>query len=232
VSEFATSLVVQLQRAVEAVTDEVAKDGLTALKRVLDEAGFSKSSYLKDYEVFAHVGSGGITFEILLRLESVDIDSKKVEEAAAKATEAFEQASDRTYQVISRGGFNRVARVRDIRRPVPSALNRPKRTKTNLKQWGPSSSKYGPRDAFKGPNERKTDHKLAMSMPRDMNINREGRLSVSFQRQTRTTKSGDIHFPQGKFQGLVKKFVNELKTVVLENFAPELEKILKNYLSS
>jgi hypothetical protein len=101
-----------------------------------------------------------------------------------------------------------------------------------LRQWGPNSSKYGPRNAFKGPEERKMNHRLAMSAPRDMNINREGRLSVTFERQTRVAKSGDIHFPQGKFQGIMKRFMDELRQVVLEKFAPQIEKILKNYIST
>jgi hypothetical protein len=232
VASIATSLVAQLERATEAVKDEIAKDGLMALKKVLDEAGFPQKPMLKDYEVFSHVGAEGIVFEILLQLEAVDIDVKKLEESAARAAEAYEEAADRTYQVIARGGFNRVARMKDKRRPVPSALNRPNRTRSNLRQWGPNSSKYGPRNAFKGPEERKMNHRLAMSAPRDMNINREGRLSVTFERQTRVAKSGDIHFPQGKFQGIMKRFMDELRQVVLEKFAPQIEKILKNYIST
>ena len=227
-TDITTSLTAQLQRAVEAVADTIAKDGLMALKRVLDGAGFAKSPYLKDYQTYAHVTADGIVFEILLNLEAVDIDKKVLQEAAQKATEAFENASERTYQVISRGGFNRVARMKDNRRSIPNALNRPKRTKSNLKQWGDQGYV---RNRFKDSGQRKTDHKLALSAPRDMNINREGRLSVSFQRQTKTTKSGEIHFPQGKFQGLVKKFMDELKQVVLSSFIPELEKIMRNYVS-
>lgn len=226
-SDITTSLMAQLEKATESVKDVIAKDCLVALKKVLDEAGFTKSSYLKDYEVLAHVAKDGIVYEILLKLESVDIDPKQLEEAAKKATDSFEDASERVYQIISRGGFNRVARMKDNRRAIPSALNRPKRTKSNLKQWG--SHGYV-RSAFKGPEKRKIEHKLAMTAPRDMNINREGRLSVQFARQTRTTKSGEIHFPQGKFQGIVKKFMDELKQVVLNRFAPELEKIMQHYV--
>lgn len=226
-ADIMTSLVAQLERATEAVKDVIARDGLIALKKVLDEAGFVKSSYLKDYDVLAHVTKDEIVYEILLKLESVDIDPKVLEEAAKKATDSWEDASERVYQIVSRGGFNRVARMKDNRRPIPSALNRPRRTKSNLKQWG---SQGYVRSAFKGSDQRKTDHKLALSAPRDMNINREGRLSVQFARQTRTTKSGEMHFPQGKFQGIVKKFMDELRKVVLSQFAPELEKIMQHYM--
>lgn len=227
-TDITTSLTAQLQRAVEAVTDTIAKDGLLVLKRVLDNAGFAHSPYLKDYQVYAHVAADGIVFEILLNVEAFDIDKKLLQKDSQKAIEAFEDASERTYHIISRGGFARVARMKDNRRAIPSALNRPNRTKSNLKQWGDQGFV---RNRFKDSGQRKTDHRLALSAPRDMSVSREGRLSVSFQRQTRTTKSGEIHFPQGKFQGLVKKFMDELKQLVLSNFVPELEKIMQKYVS-
>jgi len=71
-----TSLTTQLRRATEAVRDDIAKDGLIALKRVLDNAGFSESDYLKDYEVYSHIHGDGILFEILLKLDSTDVDEK------------------------------------------------------------------------------------------------------------------------------------------------------------
>ncbi len=227
---FEASLLSQLDRATEAVSDLIAKDGLALLKKTLDSSGFVKSPYLKDYEVFATVNRRGITFEILVSLEAVDIDPKTLEESADRSIQAYEDASERIYHILSRGGFDRVARMKDNRRAAPSALNRPKRTKNNLHQWGPKSSGYGPRSAFKTSQTRRLEHKLAMSAPRDMHIDRQGRLSVRFERQTRTTKSGEIHFPQGKFQGIVKKFMDELKQLILSRFSPELEKVLRVYL--
>jgi hypothetical protein len=223
-------LTAKLRAAADSVQDGIAKEGLIVLKRVLDQAGFIKSSYLKDYEVYAYVGGEGVTFEILLSLDAVDIDLDKMKDAAAEAAEALEKSSKRIYKVIQRGGFNRVAQMRDIRRPVPSALNRPRRTKSNLKQWGRNSSKYGPRSAFKGPQQRELDHDLALSAPRDMHINREGRLSLTFGQQTRTTKSGEIHFPQGKFQGIMKQFMDELQNVIADHFIPELEKMMAGWV--
>ena len=220
---FTTSLSTQLMRAVESVRDSIAKDGLTALKKVLDESGFSRSSYLKDYEVYSHVTGNRIMFEILIQVDSVDIDVKKVQEQNQASVEAFEKAADRTYKIISRGGFNRVSQMRDNRKPRPSAL-RP--TKDALHRVGGLSS------AFKDSGQRKLEHGIAMAMPRGMNVDRIGKLSVQFGKQTRTTKSGDIHFPQGQFQGIIKKFMDELRQIVLTQFSPELEKILKNYVGN
>ena len=224
-----SSLNAQLKKAAEAVQDGIARDGLVALKKVLDSAGFVKSPYLKNYEVFSYVGPDGVTFEILLELKAVDIDLKKIEEAAAAAAESFEQASKRVYKLVSRGGFNRVARMKDNRKPIPSALNRPVRTKSNLKQWGDRGGYV--RNHLKGAGERKVEHGLAMSAPRDMNINREGKLSVQFSKRTRTTKSGEIHLPQGKFQGIMKKFMDELQTIIVKQFAPELEKMVQSWIT-
>lgn len=218
----------QLLHAAEAVKDGIAKEGLIALKKVLDSAGFVKSPYLKNYEVFSYVASDGVTFEILLELESVDIDLKKVEKAAAEAAEAFEKSSKRVYKIITKGGFSRVARMKDNRKPVPSALNRPPRTKSNLKQWGDRGGYV--RNHLKGADERKMQHGMAMGAPRDMNINREGKLSVQFSKQTRTTKSGEIHLPQGKFQGIMKQFMDELQKIIAKQFAPELESMIQSWL--
>ena len=215
----------QLNRVVEAVQDEIARDGLTLLKKVLDRSGFAKSSYLKDYEVYSHVRPGEITFEILLQFESLDIDMKKVQLDAAKAADNWEKASKRIYKIISRGGFNRVARMKDNRRPIPSALNRPRRTKSKMREWG-----SGAHNAVKDANDRQLEHSIAMGAPRDMNVNRQGKLSIQFARQTRTTKSG-IHFPKGKFQGIMKDFMDGLQDIIANHFAPELEKILQRQLA-
>ena len=64
-----------------------------------------------------------------------------------------------------------------------------------------------------------------------MNINREGKLSVQFSKRTRTTRSGDIHLPQGKFQGIMKQFMDELEKIIARNFAPELEKMVQSWLT-
>ena len=223
-----SSLTIQLNRAADAVKDGIAKEGLVTLKKVLDSAGFVKSPYLKNYEVYSYVGNEGVTFEILLELKAVDIDLKKVEKAAAAAAEEFEKSSKRVYKIISRGGFSRVARMRDNRKPIPSALNRPQRTQDHLKRQGTQGYV---RSAFKDADQRKLDHSMAMSAPRDMNINREGKLSVQFSKRTRTTRSGDIHLPQGKFQGIMKQFMDELEKIIARNFAPELEKMVQSWLT-
>jgi hypothetical protein len=221
-----TSLAAELERIVLEVVDSIAQDGLMALKRVLDSSGFAKSPLLQDYEVLSHVRGDEITFEILVSAEALDVDTKKLLESANAAAEAFSEMSDRVYKVVERGGFSRVALMRDKRHPVPSALNRPKRTRSYTKPWGPGSSKYGPKDHLKSANQRKLEHGKALGAPRDMNINREGKLSVQFRRQTRTAKSGRLHFPQGHFEGIMKKFMDELQEIIIKQFIPEFEDIL------
>ena len=213
-------LSVQLDRVVDSIQDGIAQDGLVVLKKVLDRSGFGKSKHLKNYEVYSHVRPESIVFEILLEFSALDIDMEKIREDSERTAKNWEKASKRIYTIISRGGFNRVARMKDNRRPIPSALNRPKRTKSKMLEWG-----SGARNAATNANDRQRAHSIAMGAPRDMHVNREGKLSIQFARQTRTTKSG-IHFPQGQFQGIMKEFIDELKNVIAEKFVPELEKIL------
>jgi hypothetical protein len=220
--DIATSLNAQLQRITESVQDGIAIDGLVALKRVLDAAGFGRSQYLKNYEVLSHVSRSIIVFEILVDLESVDIDQKKLEEHAKKSVQAFGEAAERTYKIISRGGFDRVARMKDHRKPAPSAL-RPARNALK-----PATDIHS---AFKTSERRKLDHSIAMSAPRSLDINRMGKLAIMFGKQTRTTKSGSIHFPQGQFEGIIKKFMSKLEDIILSKFTPELENIIKQHLS-
>ena len=221
-----TSLTAQLNRAAESIKDSVAKDGLIVLKKVLDESGFQKSEYLKDYEVYSHASDTGITFEIVLQLEAIEGGDKikEIQEAVNNSTEDIEEdASRRTYAIISRGGFNRIARLQDKRSPATNAL---KPARSALK----SSKSYG--SAYKNADHRKLEHSIANAsprvarMPRDMHINKEGKLSIKFSKQTRTTKSGEMNFPKGNFQGIAKKFMDELSQIVASKFIPEIEKII------
>lgn len=221
--DIATSLAAQLQRAVSSVSDSIAKEGLLALKRVLDASGFQKSRYLKNYEVFSHVNGGVVSFEILLDLESTDIDPKKLKQAADQALEAQEDAARRTYVILQRGGNTRVARMRNVLRPARHA-NVP--VKSALRPM-----KHAAQSTYKDSSQRLMEHKVAASAPRGMNLNREGKLSIQFEKQTRTTSSGDLHYPQGHFQGIVKDFMDALNKIIVDKFTPELEHILSTYTS-
>ncbi|KKK63744.1 hypothetical protein LCGC14_2991200, partial [marine sediment metagenome] len=104
--DIATTLAVTMDRAVERIVDGVASDGLKVLKSVLDSAGFPKSEYLKNYEVFAHVSGTDITFEILLDVEAVEPEDEMTRKAMEQQREELEQVqqrSSKTFRMTSRG---------------------------------------------------------------------------------------------------------------------------------
>lgn len=226
-SELATTLNAMMARVVDSVIDAVAMEGVSVLKKILDEEGFSQSEVLKDYEVYAHVVGGEVTFEILIPSEAFDAEDPQTKDAIDQGQQEAEEAAHtpgvRTYgfQPTSRPG--RLTGRRDARRDARKSV------------WDAR------RDARKAPktlvSRKKTaqtrliEHKAALNAPRSMDVNREGKVSLRMSRTVEDTPEGGVRMPQGKFQGVIGKFMESLNQVILENFAPELEKILRRRLS-
>ena len=208
--DIATTLTATIDRAVERIVDGVASDGLKALKSVLDSAGFPKSEYLKNYEVFAHVSGTEVTFEILLDVEAVEPEdeiTRKAMEEQKQQLEQIQQRASRTYRMTSRG----VQRLEDARRPARDA-RRPAR------------------DARKTASHRLAEHEIALHAPRSARITRTGKLAVALKRSIRTAEK-ETKFPEGKFQGIIGKFVDEIGSVIADRFLPELRDIVQRHAS-
>ncbi len=215
-TDIATTLNTALERALDGVTDEIAKEGLKALKRVLDGAGFSQSEYLKNYQVYAHVIGHSIVYEIVLDIEAVVPEDQATQQALAtvdqQSAEAVQEAA-RTYGLV----LNRPQRRtndgrRDARRPARDA-RRPAR------------------DARRTSRDRLVAKEIANFRPRSATVTRSGRLSVALKRSVRATEN-EVKFPRGQFQGVLGTFMKELKQVVLSKFAPILADIVRNYGTS
>lgn len=215
----ATSLTTVLDRIVDDLVDVIAKDGLVALKRVLDEAGFGDSPYLKDYEVYAHVYGDTVAFEIVLDFDSVVSDDEAarrvLDEAARRADEESDNADEdqpsATYG-MGPSGPRRVTPTnakRDARRPARNA-RRPAR------------------DARKNAVDRLVEKEVANITPRSARVTRDGRLSVALQRSTKRVND-ELVLPQGEFQGIIGKFMKELSSVIGATFASELSQIISDY---
>ena len=214
--DIATTLDAMVRRAFGAVVDDIAKDGLRVLRRVLDEAGFSKSEYLRNYEVYAHVSGETITFEIVLDVEAVvpedEVTRQALEEQQEKAEEMEDQA-DKSFHLSRK--TQRVGRLRglqDARRPARDA-----RTPAH--------------DVRKTASDRLAGHELARLAPRSGRVTRTGKLSVALRRSVRASEK-KVEFPKDKFQGILGTFMEEIKDVISDKFAPELRKIVERYVSS
>jgi hypothetical protein len=205
-----TSLTAAMQRAADGLIDTIAKEGLVELRKILEKHGFSKSQYLKDYDVYAHVTGSWITFEIVLDVEAVVFEDeaaqKAVDDVAQQVASATEGAT-RTY-TVSRPSLQ-VRTLKDVRKPARDARKPAK-------------------DIRKTAQDRLIEHELARLAPRSARVTRTGQLAVALQRSVRTSEK-KVEFPQDKFQGILKDFVDSLKKILLTEFVPELEEIVEDY---
>jgi hypothetical protein len=206
-TDIATTLTAAMNRAVDQVVDGIASDGLKVLKSVLDSSGFSKSEYLKNYEIFAHVSGQEVTFEILLDVEAVEPEDEITREAMNEQLERAQEKASRTYRMSSRG----VQRVEDARRPARDA-RRPAR------------------DARKTAQDRLIEHEIALRAPRSARITRTGKLAVALKRSVRSMKEKTV-FPEADFQGIIGKFMKEIESTIADRFIPELGDIIQRHAS-
>ncbi len=213
--DISTTLTAYLDRVVDDMVHGIAKEGLTLLKRILDQAGFAKSPYLKDYEVYAHVLDDVVAFEILLDLEAVvpaDQATQQAIEASQDAGDDTEAVATASYGIGASGPQRIVGRtnaLRDARRPARD-MRRPAR------------------DVRQTALDRLIKKEIANVTPRSINVNRDGRLSVALKRSTRAVGEETV-MPQGQFQGIIGTFLSELTSVISSRFAPGLAEIVDRY---
>lgn len=209
-----TALKAALTRAVNRQIDGIAKTGLQSLKGILDKAGFAKSEYLKDYTVQAHVQGQSIKFQIQLRAEAVQPVDKVAEQTMKDQAESLankKQASEIAQKVygLTERGPQLILGSRDALKPASNALK-------------PAES------AKKTSEDRSIGHQIAAQNPRSMNVNKDGKLSISFRQSTKTDKNGDMIMPRGKMSGIPHQFVQGLKGTVAKHLSSELATIFKN----
>lgn len=208
--DISTSLTASMQRAVDGLIDTIAKQGLVELRKILEKHGFSKSEYLKDYDVFAHVAGNWITFEIQLDVEAVVPEDEAAQQAMDDVSQQVADASEgatRTY-TVSKPSLQ-VRRMKDVRRPAKDA-RRPAK------------------DIRKTAQDRLIEHELARLAPRSARVTKTGQLSVALQRAVRSSEK-KVVFPQDKFQGILKDFLVSLQKILLDEFVPELVDIIDEY---
>lgn len=205
--DYTTSLVAELDRAADRVRDGIAKDGLIAFKNILDSSGFNKSEHLKNYELYVHVSDEEMTFEILLDIEAVQIDNaddqKSMNSTIRKKVKTY--ALDKSNNVQKRG-------FKDVRKPAKDAR------------------KTG-HDGRKTSINRSVEHEFMRFVPNGMELDRDGKLAVSFQKSMKK-RSGGFQYPKGKFDGIINEFLKKLETIIVEQFGPEIEKIITGYVDN
>ncbi len=194
-----------LLRAIDDVIDSIATDGLQVLNRVLKNANFSKSEFLKNYELFAHVSDKEILFEIVLDIEAVlpeNIGAEK-EMQEQKSSESPIDDSAKTYHLSKK-----TKRVRRIRRSI--------RDESIVDSGIPL------KDARQGSKNKLVKNDLMRISPRSMSLRSSGKVSIGFKRSLKISRLGQLIFPQSRFDTVIKDFINELREVIFEKFTPHL----------
>ena len=202
-----------MRRAAKAVLHDIAKEGVVALKRTLDIAGFARSEYLKDYEVYSHIRGDSVIFEVLVDFDAIQAEDDFTREALEKQQEEL-KAVEKTYGVKSNKAYTR---VRDARTPAKDARKPAKDARQPAK------------DARVGAKQRLLGHEIAMHMPRSARITRQGKLSVTLRRSMRETEE-EVRMPQGHFEGIMKTVMDKLSSILFQNFLPELQEIINDYV--
>lgn len=225
-ADITTSLEAAVLRAIDSVVDVIAVEGIAVLKKILDEGGFAQSDLLKEYEVYAHVVGREIDFEILVPADAFDMSDagtkSAVDQAKQEADEVANTPGVRTYGFQPSASPGRLTGRRDARRDARKSnwdarrdARKPPKTLQSKAQTAQS---------------RLIEHQIAMSAPRSLQVNREGKVSLRMSRTVEDTPEGGVRMPQGKFQGVIGQFVESLQSVVAESFGPELEKVLARRL--
>lgn len=216
--DLATPLYAALDRAVDGLIDTLAKEGLEALKRVIDRAKFSQSEYLKDHEIYAHVLGDSIEFEVVLSLEAIVPEDSETREEIEKQLqeeedEKLERQMARTYGWSTKGP----RRIRDARKA-------PRDARTSLRD-----ARSRAPDIRTTARHRKFQRTVALRTPRSAQVTPEGKLSIALKRTVKETET-EVRLPQGQFQGVVDQFMKELKSLITDEFAKELTKIVSRYV--
>lgn len=229
--DIATSITTALNRAIVGISDDVAKLGLQALKESLDDAGFQKMDLLKNYEVYSHVSGNTILFEIVLDVGAVEDLPEETLNSALQSAEILESEIDnlvmRSYGISAGGDVFRLSRMRDVRIPSRDARSPARDARRPARD--------ARRPAGRGAEARKIDHAVAKVAPRSLagmrgiRVTKEGKISLAFEKTVSKTEEGEIKYPEGKFDGVMKDFMDRLQQVVLKSFAPELKRILERH---
>jgi len=227
-ANFTAPLMVLLERSVDSIRDIIAKDGLAILQSTLRESGFEDSEYLKDYVLYAHVSGDEVVYEISLSVDAVGEETDLSEEVVRTRNSAmdaldnkFEEASVKSFGLSKDGSVFRVARMRDKRKSHHDAKTIRKKRKSS-------------HDVKSTSKTREFEHKAASASPRSrgaprsMDVDKSGKLKLTFTRQLKKTKS-DFKYPEKDFEGIMKKFIEGIQDAITKRFVPELEKTLSKY---
>ncbi len=199
-----------------------------AFNRVLQENGFTDSPYLKNYEITCESRNGLLELTLILDERALSDESRR--KMRKETPDKFKHESDQvrsksdarkfryTYLKGPMGRPERIQGSRDVRKPYKDGrrFQRDARKldtdRRNIKEPKTSGERY-------------VNHEFAATAPRDLGIDEEGKLRITLQREIRNTKKKVI-FPQGEYQGIIKKLLKEITDIMEAEFGKALQREL------
>ncbi len=208
----------------ENIADLLAEEGRDKLISILEEAGFSKSPFLRGYEVEAHVDGTEITFTINIAYDGLATETKDRIKKANEVTDQQDASGVKSrgeavqyvklYTKSRNGRPKRIQGRYDARKPV-----RDKRKRTTDKRHG--SFERQRKSIVKDSGQRLVEHQFEITNPVGMELE-DQRLNIKESRQIRNTVSVDV-YPRAEYSGLMSKFLEKITSIIEENFGEEIE---------
>jgi hypothetical protein len=199
--DYTTTVEALVNRAIVQVTDDIATEGLKALRRILIKSGFLESEHLKNFELSADISGGVITFNITIEAEAIEMDEKEQKEQKEREQKLNETKS--------------------MHKVVEHAIRSYKLVGGRVVKIGDSRSTAADRMAA---------HTVALRNPRGMKITPTGKLFISLKKSLKKLDTRKFRYPKKGPEGISKNIIDEITKVVLKEFSPEIIKIAKRLI--
>lgn len=218
--------VAELEYEISRALESVAISGLKAIRQVLYDEGLSEIKELKDLSIEVDVYDDGFDYRISFDVEVVDarsmrkIETKRTDQVERRKVSGRGEAKKfvATYMMKPDGRMSRIAGSRDARKPIRPKLRPAKPAfKTSRERARKSSTKTSA--------ERYVEHEFEAVAPRGLSVV-DRKLQIALQREIRNT-SKRVIYPQGDFQGIMKKIVEIITDLSANEIADMLPKLLE-----
>jgi len=224
-ADYTKSLEALFDSIATSILDDIAVEGLEILRSILADAGFLHSEYLKNYELSSRIEDDAVVYQILIDFESLDDESQVAVQEVETPVEDPTDPNSYSIPTLPSRVFARARRIlgqtggkRDARRPS-------RRNNDARRPIGDAR-----RDARTNSFDRQVARDVSAPAPRKMRVDRQGKLVVAFRKELKE-ENGQYQYPSGDFDGIIKQFISELESLLLEKFAPKLEEIIKRYMA-
>ncbi len=210
------------KQIISSIVEEIAKDGIDLLDKLLVSEGITKFEHLKHYEVLANITNNVIEFEIVFDIEGIDLENSdiKVEES----DEEEEPKPDKTFRKKPLGGVQRVLRrgygAVDARKRYGDGLNDGRRRVL---------------DARETSSHRDFKRKISAT-PKSMLLTRQGKLIIksnsymAARKEEYEAENKEFIYKSKQLEGIIGRFANRVSDLVANEFSSAIRDLIEKSL--